>query len=296
MSNQDLSILVNNRPIDTYSHKGKAYIEGWKGSEYSIQYKNNSNLRRKIVVSVDGLNVVSGDNNWERGYVVEPWQTLVIPGWRNDSENVAKFVFSSVKGSYNQHNDKGNVMNVGVIGCRVFVELQKTEPVKYNPIHYHYHTTYDYKPPIYSNPGYWFQTPIWTNVIGTNLSGGGVSCGTTFNSPLRSVGQNSVQCSFTCDSSPTMSENITEVGAAFLNSSFGEMDAKPQSVGTGWGENKVFETKTVDYEFSKSPIETITIFYDSREGLRRRGIPMDKPQQSYHEPNPFPDGCPPPTP
>src|SRR5580765_4744887 len=90
-----LKVLVKNRPIDNYFHQGKTYIEGRKGSEYELEYTNPTAHRQKIIVSVDGLNVCSGDNNWEKGYVVEPYQNLIIPGWRKDSDNVAKFIFSS---------------------------------------------------------------------------------------------------------------------------------------------------------------------------------------------------------
>ena len=277
-----LQVIVNGRPIDTYSHKGKTYIEGWKGSEYEIQYRNDSAHRIKIVVSVDGLNVVSGDRNWEKGYVVEPYQTLKIPGWRKDSGNVAKFVFSSVGKSYNQHNDSGNVANIGVIGCKIFAEKAKVQ-FSWSPNQYHYH--YYYYP-------HW--TPTW---YGWGNTTAGINLNTSQTANVKDDGH-SVNCSYTMDSfseldsysEPIMDESGFSSGAGVLRS-------MPQnSVGTGWGENKKFETQEVSYEFLDTPLQTILIYYDDRRGLERRGINLKEKYSHFHEPDAFPSdfGCPPP--
>src|SRR4051812_41477867 len=101
-------LQVNGRAIDEYFKDNMMYVEGRKGSNYEIVVVNNTVIRKKFVVSVDGLNVISGDKTWERGYVIGPYQTLKIPGWRVDADKVAKFIFSSVNASYNQHNDSGD--------------------------------------------------------------------------------------------------------------------------------------------------------------------------------------------
>lgn len=114
--------VVNNKHIDEYFHNNKIYVEGRKNSEYSLVLQNYSSKRYKAVISVDGLNILSGDKDWQKGYVLNPFETLKIPGWRIDNSSVAKFKFSSVKDSYNQHNLQGDVENVGVIGCMLFEE------------------------------------------------------------------------------------------------------------------------------------------------------------------------------
>ncbi len=263
-----LSVRINGRPIPSYFYQGKNFIEGWKGSEYEIKYQNISSSRHKIIVSVDGLNVVSGDTNWEKGYVIEPFHDITIPGWRKDSGNVAKFVFSSVRNSYNQHNEKGDVANVGVIGCKVFNEKPA---VKYNwpPNQFHYHYNYPY--PGYPYPNYTYYT----------LTGG------TFFGSIPAVNMNTFDDghSVICAAAATEDSNFEEKTVGVI----------PQnSVATGWGENKTFETHSVNYEFEPNPVETILFYYDDRQGLQRRGIPMDRPVYTYKEPNAFPDGCPPP--
>jgi len=265
-----LSVLVNGRHVDTYNHQGKTFIEGRKGSQYAIKYRNNSRNRVKIVVSVDGLNVVSGDKNWERGYVVEPFGSITVPGWRKDSDNVAQFEFSSIKSSYNQHNDSGDAANIGVIGCRVHVEkpqLYTSNWIFYNPpINYHHHYNYPYN---------------WTTTVGYNGGNGSGDIG-SINNTLDD-GHTVLNCSYTMDCAP--------IAQACAEAS--PLRSVPQnSVGTGWGENKTFETKTVNYEFYETPRETLLIYYDDRRGLERRGIRLADRQTYQHEPNAFPDGCP----
>ena len=54
------------------------------------------------------------------GYVINAWQTLKIPGWRLDNDDVAKFIFGAIGGSYAAK--KGETRDVGVIGCAIFQE------------------------------------------------------------------------------------------------------------------------------------------------------------------------------
>jgi len=113
-------ITVNNRPVDEYSHEGDTYIEGRKGSEYTINFRNNFFKPLKVVFSVDGLNIISGNNDFNKGYVVNPHELLTIPGWLSSDSTAQKFVFSSKDGSYNMHNKSGDSANIGVIGAMVY--------------------------------------------------------------------------------------------------------------------------------------------------------------------------------
>src|ERR1700722_14494835 len=150
-----LALLVRGRAIDTYRHNDKTYVEGRKGTPYEIQFYNSSPERRKIIVSVDGLNITTGDKTWDQGYIVEPYQTATIPGWRKSGTNTAEFEFSSLKGSYNQHNISGEASSVGVIGCKVYSEKVKPVP---KPVEHHY---YHHHSPIYYYPYYWNGYPYW---------------------------------------------------------------------------------------------------------------------------------------
>lgn len=50
------------------------------------------------VVSVDGVNVVSGETASVRqsGYVLDPWRGVRIRGWRKSLDEIASFYFTSL--------------------------------------------------------------------------------------------------------------------------------------------------------------------------------------------------------
>ena len=267
-------LFVNGRAIDEYSKDDMIYVEGRKGSNYEIVIINHTSIQKKLVVSVDGLNVLSGDANWERGYALKPGKTLKIPGWRVDASKVAKFLFSSVATSYNQHNDAGDKSNVGVIGMLVFNE--KFSPAQYIPNPY---MRYPYATPASASHGYgtWVGTPI----IGSTTIGnsGGAS-----------------RTSFTATASACQNHGGAEaIYMASMDCLSQEMNREvTQSVGTGWGAQQDFRTKTVHYDFETNACDTLMIYYDSVKGLIRRGINI-KEKHISKQPNPFPgyrDGCP----
>lgn len=290
-------VRVKGRSIKTYEHEGKTFIEGRKGSDYTLHFYNNSSQRKKIVVSVDGLNIISGDAVWQRGYVVEPWQTIDIPGWRVNSEKVAAFEFSSIKGSYNQQNDSGEKRNIGVIGCMVFNE--KPKPQYYTNVH-HWHYYY---------PNTWLSGGMGIGGYSGTFQGRGLN---TVNLNNVNDGHSSYNASgvsgICCSASP--SEKIMRSSAKATAKATAKSTTKldcsddvlfrlapepePQSVGTGYGEKKSFKTTTVDYEFEANPVETLLIHYDDWNGLKQRGIIRTR---SERKPQAFPgfgDGCPPP--
>jgi hypothetical protein len=103
-------------------------VLGSNGSRYSIRIQNQSGARFEAVASVDGLDVIDGEpGSFEkRGYLVQPWSTLEIDGFRRSQDAVAAFRFGSVKDSYAAK--RGNDRNVGVIGVAVFQERGSSWP------------------------------------------------------------------------------------------------------------------------------------------------------------------------
>ena len=132
VNNIELSIVVNGSVCSEYeatiNGNTKRYIEGRYGSEYSIRVKNNSYRRIEAVISVDGRSVVNGKlagDNDASGYILNPWQTIEIPGFKVDGDSVAKFAFSGKDKSYTAAVSGGDTSNTGVIGVRVFSEKVK---------------------------------------------------------------------------------------------------------------------------------------------------------------------------
>lgn len=99
------------------------FVVGEKGRRYSIVVRNQSALRLEVVLSVDGLDVIDGRvaSVRKRGYIIEPHRRLVVEGFRQSTDAVAAFRFSSVRESY-ANQKYGDTRNVGVIGVAIFHE------------------------------------------------------------------------------------------------------------------------------------------------------------------------------
>lgn len=104
------------------------YAVGETGARYVIGVENNSNQRYEVVASVDGLDVIDGqeaDFN-KRGYVISPYTSFVIEGWRTSDDTVAAFRFSDMDSSYAERVGKGR--NIGVVGVAFFQEEGYSNP------------------------------------------------------------------------------------------------------------------------------------------------------------------------
>jgi hypothetical protein len=126
----DLAVVdrATGERIPVYSHRGRLYVPGAPGAKYSLLVTNKSGARVLTVVSVDGVNVVTGDtaNPGQSGYVLDAWGSVDIAGWRKSMSEVAAFYFTSLPDSYAART--GRPANVGVIGVAVFREYLPPRP------------------------------------------------------------------------------------------------------------------------------------------------------------------------
>ena len=108
--------------LPMYWHHGRWWVPGKPGSRYAITLANRSGGRALTVLSVDGVNVVSGESaaHDQVGYVIANGQYAQITGWRKDMSRVAAFEFTALADSYAART--GRPDNVGVIGVAVFRE------------------------------------------------------------------------------------------------------------------------------------------------------------------------------
>ncbi len=120
--------------LPQYRRHGKVYIVGTPGNRYSVNVRNKSNGRIMSIVSVDGVNAISGEtaDTLQQGYVLAPWSTAEIAGWRKNLNEVAAFYFTSLSNSYAGRT--GRPENVGVIGVAVYEEdLPVVQPLEAAP-------------------------------------------------------------------------------------------------------------------------------------------------------------------
>lgn len=114
--------LRDGRALPTAHHAGDRFVVGEHGQRYAIRLANTTPRRLLVVLSVDGINAVTGETAApeQRGYVLGPYQHTVVRGWRKSLDDVAEFRFAALPHSYAART--GRPDNVGVIGVAVFEE------------------------------------------------------------------------------------------------------------------------------------------------------------------------------
>jgi hypothetical protein len=110
--------------LRTYQDHGKLYVAGTPGHRYSVRMVNRTSGRVMTVLSVDGVNAITGQtaSTNQSGYVLDPWQSAEITGWRKSDNEIAQFNFTALPDSYAART--GRPANVGVIGVAVFTERE----------------------------------------------------------------------------------------------------------------------------------------------------------------------------
>ena len=113
-------------------HRGRDWIAGRPGHRFAVAMHNLSGERVLAVLSVDGVNAISGQTagTSQAGYVLEPWQRVEIRGWRKSHADIAEFYFTDLPDSYAART--GRPDNVGVIGVAAFRE-HRPQPIPYYP-------------------------------------------------------------------------------------------------------------------------------------------------------------------
>lgn len=114
--------------LPTYDLGARSYVTGRHGDRYVIEIRNNTGQRFEAVASVDGLDVIDGRSASpsKRGYLIAPWGSVQIEGFRRNMDEVAEFRFGSVSNSYAART--GTDRNVGVIGVAFFDERGSSGP------------------------------------------------------------------------------------------------------------------------------------------------------------------------
>lgn len=273
----EASVQVRGRPVKEVHHRGRTYIEGRQGTEYTLHFRNNENRRVLVIPSVDGLSVVDGKpaGRNSAGFIVERYSSIDIPGWMVDPSTAAKFVFwpqdARGESTYVEELTKSGANvdpgNQGLIGFLVLEE----------------HFT-----PTLRLDGY--HSPADRNTWGA----------VGFNDA------NHMTRGLTASSSGVMLQNnISANGSLGVRnaedyaSSQAYWTAEPAGMGTKFGEATNFNTVTGEFKRGRTLGEFV-IEYDTLRGLKDRGVPthlFTGSEKLYGQRSAFPAnqaGCEPP--
>jgi hypothetical protein len=114
--------------LTVYRHRGEYWVAGRPGARYAIRVRNAMGERIMAVMSVDGVNVVTGETAsvGQNGYVFGPRERSDIAGWRKSDSQIAAFQFAAAGNSYASRT--GRPDDVGVIGIALFRERMPEPP------------------------------------------------------------------------------------------------------------------------------------------------------------------------
>jgi hypothetical protein len=256
----ELNILIGGRPITEYSHESNVFVEGRKGSEFEVEFKNRSSKQVLIVPSVDGKSVFDGKpaTPSSQGYIISPYGSIRIPGWTLDNNAVAKFTFEDKDKSYSAAmTQEGQAVVSGVIGVIVFEEKEK--PNTTTVIHHHHPY------PVYPSPTSFPRSPTNWPYSGPMWSSGDVTCSSEMTKSVFRGANTSATLSASCSNSAEPTDTASDT-------SF--------DMGAGFGPQTSFKTTSVAFQRG-SILCTMILYYDSRKNLEKRGIQVAKKDQRY---------------
>ena len=106
--------------LQVHRHQGRAYVVGKPGNEYQVSLRNRAGDDVLAIVSVDGVNVITGQSAspQQSGYVLAPRGGMEVLGWRKSMAETAAFYFTPLPNSYAART--GRPDDVGVIGVALF--------------------------------------------------------------------------------------------------------------------------------------------------------------------------------
>lgn len=247
--------------LTPYRHGGRIYIAGTPGDRYAVELKSKHGERVLTVLSVDGVNVLTGQTaaTLQSGYVIDGWQSYAINGWRKSMDDVAQFVFTSLPDSYAART--GRPGNVGVIGVAVYRErTAPPEPVAMAP---------------YALPAAPSRAESRQRASDEAAPATLAKKAESDSGKLAGSGDNQAAAA------GALAEKSADRGAARA-----ESELKSRRLGTGHGQREHSPTRYTEFvRNSDAPDEIVTIYYDSRANLVARGI---IPSPRFANPSPFP--------
>ena len=272
---QPLTLSVESPEGPTFPsvfYLGSQYVAGQFGARYDLRLSNNTAERVEAVVTVDGRDVISGEpGNFrqQRGYVIAPFSSIVVEGFRQSLDQVAAFRFSELGDSYSAR--RGTAQNVGVIGVAVFREKPSREPKQ------------AFAPrPAFEGGGEFANAEPFPD---SRARSAGPAAGATADSsaPKKSSASRAPAAADEAPASAPLGGSAESEAQALAPSpapgddAFAPAPTPRNELGTQYGESTFSAVSQVEFKrrHKRKPDAFLTVYYDSPRGLQARGIPLE---------------------
>lgn len=241
-----VSIEVEGRSAPLYpapDGSGRFYVEARLGARYAIRLDNRSHERLGVLLTVDGLNVISGERpkSWRwlpsdpgRMYVLEPWDSALVQGWRTSLDEVRRFTFVDEERSYATRSGKANA-KMGWIEVAVY---RQRHPI--------------------------VRWPWQDKISGDRPAARGTR--------EKDEGGEDTASRPPAAEAPSSSDPRSAAKAREEEKANGAGARRDSYPGTGWGSRTDDQAVVVEFQPERSPAERITLRYEYAKGLRALGI------------------------
>jgi hypothetical protein len=275
----------NGAVLTPYLYHGEYWIAGRPGSRYAVEVRNHLGERLLAVMSVDGINVVSGATAaWgQPGYVFSPGGQYQVTGWRKSDSEIAAFTFTESPNSYAERT--GRPANVGVIGVALFRERAPIAiPAKVAPAD-------SARAQSYNSNRLSAGRPFGAESMPPAVPAAAPRAQAAAQAQTAAPAQAAAPALAAAPLPPT-APVFALPKASSLAAPPSQAPAPEPKLGTGHGDREYsYVTDTEFVRMQSSPNEVLRIHYDSRANLIAMGIiPRDRPPAPYS--NPFPGSAP----
>ena len=295
--------------LPTYYHRGATYVLGEMGQRYNVRVSNSTGERVEVVLTVDGRDAISGDlgdYRNQRGYLIGPYSSIVVDGFRRSHSEVAAFRFTTRSDGYSSR--RGSPQHSGVVGAAVFREAV---PQVYAP-----------PQPVYPYPTYPdYEYDGSYGHRGAEAGEGRLGSGGDFRAeePSSELAAKDKAPAASAPATPTESRDDVLGSAEPARREAGRSSsaaadeayaphggatgyggggyavrpapppkAKKNNLGTQYGESRYSPVTEVPFRRAgSSPSKVLGLYYDDYAGLQARGV-IARPGAAVGGPQPFP--------
>jgi len=239
----DVQVQVDGSSAPLYFRPGtwdRHYFQAFQGRNYSVVLRNTTNQRIGVLVAVDGLNVIDGRRSQQRFdeplYVLDPWETATIRGWRTSLDEIRRFVFVEEERSYAERTGQANG-DLGWIRVTSFKDRD--------------------------------AQPMW----GWGRNSAGYRDG---GSPYAGRERDEEKAHQAPSPAPAAPGLQKEGAQSFRGQNSNDGPTAESNPGTGWGDRRNDHVDEIDFHAVRQSSDQIVLRYEYASGLRALGINLQR--------------------